>query len=62
MYAVGRFEFYDPAGPQHPVNLWLLGVAFKPSPAWILKLECREGSEDQTIAPDSVLASASILF
>lgn len=62
VYAIGRFEFYDPAGPQRAVNLWLLGVAFKPSPAWILKFECREGSEDQAIAPDSVLASVSILF
>ena len=62
LYAVGRYEFYDQAGPTPPVNIWLVGLAMKVSPALILKMECREGSDQQTIAPDGVMASVSFLF
>lgn len=62
LYAVGRYEFYDQAGPASPVDLWLVGLAMKPSPAWIFKVEYRVGSDQQTTAPDGVMASVSFLF
>jgi hypothetical protein len=62
LYAVGRYEYFDPAGPTPAIKLWLLGLAAKPTPAFVLKMEVREGSSRQTVAPDGVLASISLLF
>jgi hypothetical protein len=62
LYAVGRYEFYDRAGPAPPVNLWLTGLAMKPSPALIFKMEYRVGSDQPSVAPDGVMASVSFLF
>jgi hypothetical protein len=61
-YAVARYEFYDKAGPEGPVNLWLLGAAWKVSPALVVKLEYQEASERQSAIRDGVLASVSVLF
>ena len=62
IYAVGRYEYFDPAGPTHGVHLWLLGLAMKPVPQLVLKMEVREGSNRQSVAPDGVLASLSVLL
>ena len=62
LYAVARYEFYDEAGPTPAVNLWLAGLALKLSPALVLKIEYREASELQVLAPDGLLASISVLF
>lgn len=62
LYAVARYEFYDKAGATPPVNLWLVGLTMKVSPALLLKMECREGSDEQVVAPDGFLASISFLF
>lgn len=62
IYAVGRYEYFHPAGPSPGVNLWLLGIAAKPRPAFVIKMEFREGSSRQTVAPDGVSASLSFLF
>ena len=60
-YAVGRYEFFDPAGPAPGIDVWLLGLAMKPSPAFVLKMEVRDSSKHQTVAPPGVLASVSFL-
>lgn len=62
LYAVARYEFYDKAGTAPPVNLWLEGLTMKVSPALLLKVEFRQGSDEQVVAPDGFLASISFLF
>lgn len=62
LYAVGRYEFYDQAGAEPPVNLWLVGLTLKTSSALVFKVEWRKSSTRQALAPDGLMASFSALF
>ena len=62
VYAVGRYEFYDPAGSAGDLNLLVWGLAFKPNPSLVLKMEARSGGNHSTLAPEGVQASVAFLF
>jgi hypothetical protein len=62
LYAVGRYEYFDAAGPTDDTHLWLAGVAYKIAPAFVLKAEYRESSRYEPRAPSGVLTSISVLF
>lgn len=61
-YAVARYEFYDPAGSAPDISLRLLGLAYKPAPWLVMKLEARDGVHLSAFAPAGVQASVSVLY
>lgn len=61
-YAIARYEFYDPAGPAPGLNLWLAGLAYRISPAMILKAEYSRAADNRIQAPEGLFASFAILF
>lgn len=60
-FVVGRYEFFeqqwDKAG-----QVGLLGLAYRPLPPVIWKLEYRLGTHNEMLAPDGLSASFAILF
>jgi hypothetical protein len=62
LYAIGRYEWYNPAGPAAAMNIGLLGLAFKLSPAMILKAEYIHASHNTVKEPEGVFTSFAILF
>jgi hypothetical protein len=62
LYLVGRYEWFDPAGPIPPMSLNVLGLAFKVSPAVVLKAEVSHASSNHIGAQEGVFASFAILF
>lgn len=61
-YAIGRYEFYDLAGPAPAMNLWLAGLAYRLSPAMILKAEYSRAVNNRILAPEGLFASFAVLF
>lgn len=61
-YVIGRYELYEPAGPLPTMNLGLLGLAKRLSPATIFKLEFSHASHNQIQAPEGFFTSFAILF
>jgi len=61
-YAIGRYELYDPAGPAPTMNLGVLGLAMRLSPALIFKAELSHASNNRIKAPEGFFASFAILF
>ena len=69
LYAVGRYEFFDWASnwDNRFVNRGLgqaevLGIAYRPLPPLVFKLEYRTGNNNRELAPDGMFASCSVLF
>lgn len=62
LFAVGRYEFFDPAGTTAPLDVWTGGLVLKPHPALLLKAEYRAGARNRALAPDGPLASVALLF
>jgi hypothetical protein len=63
LYGVARYEFYDPAGSSAAdINLSVLGLAYRASPALVLKMDLRHGGDHDPLAPDGVQASLAFLF
>lgn len=62
LYWVGRYEWFDPAGPIGPMRLGVLGLAYKLSPAVILKAEVSHASHNRIGAQEGVFTSFAILF
>jgi hypothetical protein len=60
-YAVGRYEFFDQPNEQFG-QVGVLGLAYRPRPPLILKLEYRLGQHNRDLAPDGLFASFSVLF
>ncbi len=61
-YGIGRYEFYDQAGPAPAMNLWLAGVAMRLSPAMVLKAEYSHAENNRIQAPEGFFASFAVLF
>lgn len=62
-YGVARYELYDQAGERPAVNIALLGVAMRLSPALIFKAEFSRASNNNSLkAPEGFFTSFSILF
>jgi hypothetical protein len=61
LYAVGRYEFFDQANQQMG-QVGVFGLAFRPKPPLVWKLEYRLGQHNRELAPDGLFASFSVLF
>lgn len=68
LYAVARYEFFDQNLPEFsPADrkfgqAEVFGLAYRPSPPVVWKLEYRLGQNNAVLAPDSLLASFAVLF
>jgi hypothetical protein len=62
LYAVGRYEYFDAAGASTDTHLWLAGMAYKIAPTFVVKVEYRESSHQQALAPSGLLTSISVLY
>jgi hypothetical protein len=60
-FAVGRYEFFEqeqgPAG-----QLGVFGLAFRPIPPLVWKVEYRLGTHNEAAAPDGLFGSFAVLF
>jgi hypothetical protein len=61
-YAVGRYELYDPAGPAPTMNVGVLGLAMRLSPALVFKAEFSHASNNRIKTPEGFFTSFAILF
>ncbi len=61
-YAIGRYELYDKAGPAPAMNLYLLGLAMRPTPATVIKAEYSHAVHNRVQAQEGFFASFAILF
>ena len=60
-YTIGRYEYFEQ--PQDKAGqIGLLGLAYRPIPPIVWKLEYREGVHNELLAPDGPSASFAILF
>lgn len=60
-FAVGRYEFFEQ--PQNKAGqVGVLGLAYRPLPPVVWKLEYRLGTHNEVLAPDGLAASFAILF
>ncbi|MDP3876131.1 MAG: hypothetical protein Q8Q50_04040 [Methylobacter sp.] len=60
-FAIGRYELFEqPSDKMGQVGL--LGIAYKPLPPLVLKLEYQLGEHNEMLAPDGLFASVAVLF
>lgn len=62
LYGIGRYEFYNPSGQIPGAHLWVMGLAFRPIPALIVKTEYSVGHNNFADLPAGFAASVAILF
>jgi hypothetical protein len=60
-FAVGRYEFFDQRWDKTG-QVGVLGLAYRPLPPVVWKLEYRMGAHNEMLAPDGLSASFAILF
>lgn len=60
-YAVGRYEFFDQANAKFG-QVGVFGVAYRPVPPLVWKLEYQLGRNNRELAPDGLFASFAVLF
>ncbi len=60
-FAVGRYEFFEQTLAKTG-QVGLLGLAYRPLPPLIWKLEYQLGTHNELLAPDGVSASFAVLF
>jgi len=60
-YAIGRYEYFDQV--QQPAGqLGVFGLAFRPVPPLVWKVEYRIGTHNEISAPDGLYGSFAVLF
>ncbi len=62
LHLVGRYEHFDQRAPQPEVNLFILGLAYKPVPYVVVKGEYLLADHRADESPPGVKASFAILF
>ena len=62
IYAIGRYEYFHDPGTLRGARLTSVGLAWRPQPAVVLKLEMRDGGGNEPLVPDGLLASLAVLF
>ena len=62
LFAIGRYEFFNPKGPSPGVHLWLAGLAFRPLPPLVLRTEYTFTHDNAAKVPEGFSASIALLF
>jgi hypothetical protein len=62
LFAIGRYEFFDAAGPFPGVHLWVAGLAFRPLPPLVLKAEYSFTRDNAARVPEGFATSVALLF
>lgn len=62
IYAVGRYEYYDPSPADPALNMFDFGLAWRPVSFLIFKADYRVQDRTSSLVPAGFQASASILF
>ena len=62
LFAIGRYEFFDPTGPTPGAHVWTLATAFRPIPALLLKAEYSLGYRNFAEVPEGFGMSLTLLF
>jgi hypothetical protein len=60
-YAVGRYEFFDQTAGKFG-QVGVVGLAYRPIPPLVWKLEYQFGENNRELAPDGLFASFAVLF
>jgi len=61
VYGIGRYEYYDP-GTSTAVNLFDVGLAWRPFPILILKADYLFTNTESDLGQPGLRASISLLF
>lgn len=61
-YAIAAYERYKTEMFNTPVNSTSLGITYRPTPPFSIKLERRESRGEERLAPDGWLFSVALLF
>ncbi|RDI97564.1 hypothetical protein DVT68_14805 [Dyella solisilvae] len=62
LYLIGRYERYRSSTPAQTTTIDTAAINYKPIPGIVLKLEYRDGTNNQLLAPTGWLASIAVLF
>lgn len=62
LYAVGRYEGFHQSGASRDLNLYLGGLAWRPTPALVFKAEYSNATDNEADLPDGWRASFAVLF
>lgn len=62
LFAVGRYESFDPAGTNENFHFYLAGLAWRVQPGTLLKAEFSRSIENSVGAPEGFRASIAVLF
>lgn len=62
LYAVARYEGFDPAGSGEGLHLYVGGLSWRFAPGTALKLEYRYATDNGVQVPEGWLASFAVLF
>lgn len=62
LYLIGRYERYRSSTPAQTSTIRTTAINFRPIEGVVLKLEYRDGSHNELLAPTGWLASVAVLF
>lgn len=62
LYLIGRYERYRSSTPAQTTTIRTEAINYRPIEGVVLKLEYRDGSHNQLLAPTGWLASVAVLF
>lgn len=62
LYLIERYERYRSSSPAQTTTIHTTAINYKPIQGVVLKLEYRDGSNNQILAPNGWLASVAVLF
>jgi hypothetical protein len=62
VFAVARYEYYDPTGRQSPLQIGVAGLVWKPWPWLVGKVEYRFADHRSDLAPPGFAGSVAVLF
>jgi len=62
LFAVGRYEFFDPRGALPGMHLWVAGFAFRPLSPLVIRAEYNLAHGNSARVPQGFSASVALLF
>ena len=62
LFAIGRYEFFQPKGAFPGVHLWVAALAFRPLPPLVIKIEYSLAHDNVARVPEGFATSVALLF